>query len=174
MPRSHSEVSTLWCFVAMPVLPIVAGSRTALIFGGDPNVITLSLHGKNNFPFRKQASTIDVELADGTGDEEYLKALEGVLGRVFDFQPEVIFYQSGVDALAADSLGKLSLTQAGLLQRDRMVMSAAHAYGAPFVITLGGGYAVPIEPTARAHANTFRTAAAVWDGAAFRDGSEAR
>jgi acetoin utilization deacetylase AcuC-like enzyme len=154
-------------------LDVHQGDGTALIFADDPHVITLSLHGKNNFPFRKQASTIDVELADGTGDEEYLSALEGVLGRVFDFQPQAIFYQSGVDALAADSLGKLSLTQAGLLQRDRLVMSAAHAYGAPFVITLGGGYAVPIEPTARAHANTFRTAAAVWDGARFPDKSEA-
>ena len=143
-------------------LDVHQGDGTALIFEHDPLVLTLSVHGKHNFPFRKQRSVIDVELADQTGDEEYLAATLSVLPRVFDFKPDVIFYQSGVDALASDVLGRLALTADGLRQRDRIVMQAAKDYGAPFVVTLGGGYSNPIELTAAAHANTFRTAALTW------------
>ena len=143
-------------------LDVHQGDGTALIFEHDPLVLTLSVHGKHNFPFRKQRSVIDVELADQTGDEEYLAAILPVLPLVFDFKPDVIFYQSGVDALASDVLGRLALTADGLRQRDRIVMQAAKDYGAPFVITLGGGYSNPIELTAAAHANTFRTAALTW------------
>jgi acetoin utilization deacetylase AcuC-like enzyme len=140
-------------------LDVHQGDGTALIFEDDPGVLTLSMHGAGNFPFRKQRSRIDVELPDRTGDEEYLARLAEVLPRVFDFQPRIIFYQSGVDALAGDKLGRLSLTHDGLRERDRMVIGAAHRRGIPLVITLGGGYADPIERTAEAHANTFRTAA---------------
>jgi acetoin utilization deacetylase AcuC-like enzyme len=131
------------------------GDGTAHIFRDDPDVLTLSVHCKNNFPLRKQVSTIDIELAAGTGDEEYLRELEAVLPRVQEFQPEVVFYQSGVDGLHADRLGHLELTQAGLRERDRMVMEAARV---PLVITLGGGYAEPIRLTAEAHAGTFLVA----------------
>jgi acetoin utilization deacetylase AcuC-like enzyme len=139
-------------------LDVHQGDGTAQIFAGDPDVCTLSLHGRNNFPFRKQQSTIDVALADGTGDAEYLAALRGVLPEVFSFQPEFVFYQAGVDPLKEDTLGKLHLTQAGLGARDRTVFEAAKAHGAPFVITLGGGYANPIELTAAAHAQTYQLA----------------
>jgi acetoin utilization deacetylase AcuC-like enzyme len=143
-------------------LDVHQGDGTALIFEDDPDVLTLSMHGRNNFPFRKQRSKIDIELEDGTADEPYLEQLAAVLPRVFDFDPEAVFYQSGVDALATDALGRLSLTHDGLLRRDRMVMEAVAGFGAPFVITLGGGYSNPIELTAEAHANTFRTAASIF------------
>ncbi len=139
-------------------LDVHQGDGPAHIFEHDPEVLTLSVHAKNNFPFRKQRSKIDIELADEANDEAYLDALDRVLPRVFEFGPQIVFYQSGVDALASDTLGRLALTQHGLKQRDRRVMAAAHARAVPFVVTLGGGYSSPIELTAEAHANTFRTA----------------
>jgi acetoin utilization deacetylase AcuC-like enzyme len=139
-------------------LDVHQGDGTAQIFEADANVFTLSLHAKSNFPFRKQRSQVDVELEDRTGDQYYLRALDGVLPRVFAFDPEIVFYQSGVDALASDTLGRLALTPAGIKERDRRVLAAARAHGVPIVITLGGGYSRPIELTAQAHANTFRTA----------------
>jgi acetoin utilization deacetylase AcuC-like enzyme len=143
-------------------LDVHQGDGTALMFQNDPAVLTLSLHAGNNFPFRKQKSRIDVDLPDGIGDEEYLSALDNVLPEVSAFAPDVVFYQSGVDPLAGDRLGRLALTHAGLMARDRKVMMMAKARGVPLVVTLGGGYADPITGTAEAHANTFRTAAKVF------------
>jgi acetoin utilization deacetylase AcuC-like enzyme len=140
------------------------GDGTAHIFRDNPDVLTLSVHCKNNFPLRKQVSKIDVELAAGTGDEEYLKELRAVLPRVQQFQPQMVFYQSGVDGLHADRLGHLELTHEGLLARDRMVMEAVEV---PMVITLGGGYAEPIRLTAEAHAGTFLTARELRGAKAF-------
>lgn len=142
------------------------GDGTAAIFENEPEVFTLSLHGERNFPFRKQRSRLDVALADGTGDDEYLTALGGALEEVFAFGPEMVFFQAGVDGLASDTLGRLSLTMEGLAARDRMVLGAARAAGVPAVVVLGGGYAKPVEHTADAHAQTFRTAAAVYSGEA--------
>jgi acetoin utilization deacetylase AcuC-like enzyme len=139
-------------------LDVHQGDGTAVIFEDDRDVLTFSMHGAGNFPFRKQRSRIDVELPDRTEDNEYLRRLADVLPRVFDFRPEIVFYQSGVDALAGDKLGRLALTHEGLKERDRMVIGGACDRGIPLVITLGGGYADPIERTAEAHANTFRTA----------------
>jgi acetoin utilization deacetylase AcuC-like enzyme len=143
-------------------LDVHQGDGTAHIFRNDPDVLTLSVHCKNNFPLRKQTSKIDVELEAGTGDDEYLRVLESVLPRVVEFNPNIVFYQSGVDGLASDALGRLSLSLAGLKERDRLVMQHVHNLGAPFVVTLGGGYSNPITLTAEAHANTFRTAAEVF------------
>jgi acetoin utilization deacetylase AcuC-like enzyme len=140
-------------------LDVHQGDGTANIFADDPDVLTLSLHGSNNFPFRKQESKIDVGLPDGTEDAGYLHALASVLPAAFDFGADVVFYQSGVDALASDKLGRLKLTHAGLHERDRMVFTACRDRGVPCVVTLGGGYSDPIELTVRAHASTFRTAA---------------
>ncbi len=140
-------------------LDVHQGDGTAAIFANDPDVLTISLHGENNFPFRKQQSRIDIGLADGTGDETYISCLLGVLPAVRAFQPHVVFYQSGVDGLAGDRLGRLALTHAGLLERDRTVFELARSDAIPVVVTLGGGYADPIARTVEAHANTFRTAA---------------
>ncbi len=142
--------------VAVIDLDVHQGDGTAQIFAGDPDVFTLSIHSRNNFPFRKQQSVLDVELEDGTGDSEYLIALDRALERVVEFEPRFLFYQSGVDGLAEDKLGRLSLTFEGLLERDRRVFEFAQAMRAPLVITLGGSYAEPIERTVQAHANTFR------------------
>jgi acetoin utilization deacetylase AcuC-like enzyme len=138
------------------------GDGTAHIFENDPDVLTASMHCTVNFPFRKQRSRIDIELPEGTEDEAYLEALESLIPQVLEFAPEIVFYQSGVDTLASDALGRLRLTHEGLKERDRMVMRAVRQRGIPFVVTLGGGYSKPIELTALAHANTFRIAAEIW------------
>jgi acetoin utilization deacetylase AcuC-like enzyme len=145
-------------------LDVHQGDGTAHFFEHDPGVLTISLHGARNFPFHKQRSSIDVELADGTGDATYLDALAGVLPRVAEFQPDLVFYLSGVDALAGDALGRLALTHAGLAERDRRVIGLCRVQRLPIAITLGGGYSNPIEATVEAHANTFRIAAEVLGG----------
>lgn len=142
-------------------LDVHQGDGTAAIFADDPDVFTLSVHGATNFPFRKQTSRVDVALADGTGDEEYLAVVRDLLPRPFEFAPEIVFYQAGVDALATDRLGRLSLTHSGLRARDELVFEACRAAGVPCCITLGGGYAEPIEDTVRAHVATF-VAARAW------------
>jgi acetoin utilization deacetylase AcuC-like enzyme len=143
-------------------LDVHQGDGTAEMFADDPSVLTLSIHARNNFPFRKRPSKIDVSLADGAADAEYLRIVEETLPRVFAFSPEIVFYQSGVDGLATDVLGRLSLTHSGLRERDRLVMEACRRHAVPLVVTLGGGYSEPIELTAEAHANTFRIASQVF------------
>lgn len=141
--------------VAVIDLDVHQGDGTAKIFESDDTVLTLSMHGRNNFPFRKQRSRIDVELEDGTNDARYLALLDSVLPRVFAFAPDCVFYQSGVDALVSDRLGRLAMTQDGLCQRDQLVLAACRRASVPCVITLGGGYSEPIQLTVEAHANTF-------------------
>jgi acetoin utilization deacetylase AcuC-like enzyme len=162
-------IATLWLRherniqrVAVVDCDVHQGDGTAQIFENDSSVFTLSLHGRKNFPFRKQRSRLDIELEDQTTDEVYLAELRSALDKVFAFQPQVIFYQSGVDGLACDTLGRLALTHDGLMSRDRMVFSAFLDREIPVVITLGGGYGNPIEETALAHANTYRTALEVF------------
>jgi acetoin utilization deacetylase AcuC-like enzyme len=139
-------------------LDVHQGDGTAEIFKDDPDVFTLSMHGESNFPFRKKQSRLDVPLPDGVEDQEYLRRLDEVLPAAFGSRPDIVFYQSGVDPLASDSLGRLSLTPQGLIERDRMVFRTARRFGAPFVLTSGGGYSRPIELSAHAHASTYRTA----------------
>lgn len=139
-------------------LDVHQGDGTAKIFQDQPEVFTLSVHCRNNFPLRKQQSTLDVELDAQVEDEHYLNVLKDVLCGVHDFEPQIIFYQSGVDGLKSDLLGKLALTLDGLKLRDGMVMELAQQLSVPLVITMGGGYSRPIELTAQAHANTFRKA----------------
>jgi acetoin utilization deacetylase AcuC-like enzyme len=99
-----------------------------------------------------------VELEDATSDDEYLAALDTSMSAVLDFKPQAIFFQSGVDALASDRLGRLALTHEGLRRRDQLVLSRCRQSGIPVVVTLGGGYGNPIETTVEAHANTYRIA----------------
>jgi acetoin utilization deacetylase AcuC-like enzyme len=143
-------------------LDVHQGDGTAQIFQDEPDVLTLSVHCEVNFPFRKQQSKIDVALAEGLGDDEYLRVLDEVLPRTFEFKPEIIFYQSGVDVLASDALGKLALTPEGVKERDHRIISAVKNAGVPLVITMGGGYSKPIDLTAQAHAATYRTAADIF------------
>jgi acetoin utilization deacetylase AcuC-like enzyme len=142
-------------------LDVHQGDGTAAIFEGDDSVFTLSLHGAKNFPFRKQRSRLDVELPDGCGDTEYLSKLEQQLGGALE-GAEIVFFQAGVDPLKEDTLGRLDLTLDGLRRRDRLVLEAAKARRLPIVLTLGGGYARPLELSIEAHAGTYREARAVF------------
>ena len=142
-------------------LDVHQGDGTALMLEGDPLSYTLSAHGRHNFPFRKQQSTVDIEFDDGTGDVEYLARVAEALPAVFAFQPEIALYQAGVDALATDALGRLSLTPEGMAARDTLVFDKIRQTGVPLVITLGGGYSNPIEQTVDAHERTFRLASAL-------------
>ena len=144
-------------------LDVHQGDGTAAIFEGDESVFTFSMHGAKNYPFRKQRSSLDVELPDGCGDSEYLAALEQNLPVVVDrSRPDILFFQAGVDPLESDTLGRLDLSLAGLRLRDRMVALAAHEQGIPLVLTLGGGYANPIALSVEAHAGTWREARSVF------------
>jgi len=143
-------------------LDVHQGDGTAQIFENDSTVFTFSMHGGNNFPFRKQRSRLDIELADGTEDDEYLARLERALPAVLDSRPNLVFYQAGVDPLDTDRLGRLQLSMEGLRRRDEMVLEAVLGAELPLVITLGGGYSDPIERTAQAHAQTFKTALQVF------------
>ena len=139
-------------------LDVHQGDGTAEIFQDDPDVFTLSIHCQSNFPFRKKRSRLDVPLPDGVEDAEYLRQLNDVLPAAFAFKPDIVFYQSGVDPLASDVLGRLALTHQGLIQRDRTVFAFVQGFGAPFVLTSGGGYSHPIALSAEAHASTYRAA----------------
>jgi acetoin utilization deacetylase AcuC-like enzyme len=154
MLRSEGSASRF----AVVDLDVHQGDGTAQIFEDDPDVLTLSMHGGKNFPFRKQRSKRDIELEDGTTDAEYLRHLEPALAAVIDFAPDFVFYQSGVDPLDSDRLGRLSVTMEGLAQRDRHVFETVQKLACPMVVTLGGGYSDPIERTAQAHAQTFQIA----------------
>ncbi len=140
-------------------LDVHQGDGTASIFSDDRNVFTLSMHGEKNFPLRKQVSTLDIPLADGTRDAEYLEKLRPALMEALDFEPEIVFFQAGVDALETDSLGRLALSPEGIAGRDNLVIAEVRRRRIPLVITIGGGYSSPIELTVTAHARTFLTAA---------------
>jgi acetoin utilization deacetylase AcuC-like enzyme len=131
------------------------GNGTAAIFGEDPSVFTFSIHQANNYPYPKPPSNVDIELPDGTGDEDYLARLESHLVRAFDeFEPDLVFYLAGADPYREDQLGGLGLTLDGLRRRDRMVFEAARRRGAPVAVALAGGYARRVEDTVRIHVNT--------------------
>ena len=144
-------------------LDVHQGNGTAAIFEGDDSVFTFSVHGEHNFPFRKQRSCRDVGLPDGTGDSAYLDVLAAHLPEVLEAaSADLLFYQAGVDPLAEDALGRMSLTHAGMRERDRLVLEAAWHRGLPVVLTLGGGYAKPITATLGAHVGTYETALSVF------------
>jgi acetoin utilization deacetylase AcuC-like enzyme len=138
------------------------GDGNAAILGDDPRVFVLSVQGERNFPFRRVPATRDVDLPDGTEDAAYLAALADALEEVVAFRPELVFFLSGADPLAEDRLGRLSLTHAGLMARDRLVFETFKTCGVPVAIAIGGGYAEPIAASVTAYANTFRVAAEIW------------
>ena len=139
------------------------GNGTASIFAGDDSVFTFSIHGARNFPFAKEASDLDIELADGTGDDEYLWHLERGLDETLErSRPQLVFYLAGADPFAGDRLGRLALSKAGLLRRDGMVLRTLHARGIPVAIAMAGGYAQDIDDSVEIHAQTLALAAAVW------------
>jgi acetoin utilization deacetylase AcuC-like enzyme len=145
-------------------LDVHQGDGTAAILADEPRAFTFSMHGEKNFPFRKTRSSRDVGLADGCGDAQFLALLDEHLPEVIEASdPQLILYQGGVDPLAEDTLGRLSLTHVGLRARDRRVFEAAWSRAIPLVLTLGGGYAKPIEATLEAHVGTYLEARAVFE-----------
>lgn len=140
-------------------LDVHQGDGTAEIFRDEPRVFTFSMHAANNYPLQKEQSDLDVALPDLTADAYYLQTLELHLRKLLDkLEPDFIFYQSGVDILATDRLGRLSISQEGCKQRDRMVLKAACDRHIPIVASMGGGYSENFRDIIEAHANTFRLA----------------
>jgi acetoin utilization deacetylase AcuC-like enzyme len=147
-------------------LDVHQGDGTAAIFAGDPSVFTISLHGAKNFPFRKAASDLDVDLADGCGDAEYLAALDGalaVLAREHAARPfGLAFYLAGADPHEGDRLGRLKLSAAGLLRRDRRVLAALGGQHIPVALAMAGGYGRDLEVTVAIQAATIAAAIDAW------------
>ena len=135
------------------------GNGTAAIFAGDASVFTLSIHQLNNYPALKPPSSLDIDLADGVADDEYLERLgDRYLPALEAFRPELIVYVAGADPYCDDQLGGLSLSLAGLRERDRLVIHGALEAGVPVAIVLAGGYAQHVEDTVVIHANTAEVA----------------
>ena len=144
-------------------LDVHQGNGTAQIFRNDARVFTFSLHGARNYPTRKEPSDLDIGLPDKTTDEYYLRVLQQVLPRLLDtFQPEFLFYLSGVDVLSTDKLGRLSLTLDGCRRRDLFVLESCRRNNIPVAVSMGGGYSERIAHIVEAHANTFRVAQEVF------------
>lgn len=147
--------------VAIIDLDVHQGNGTARVFRDDPTVFTLSVHGQKNFPFRKEASDLDVDLPDGTGDDAYLQALERALEELAHrFDPAFVIYLAGADPHEGDRLGRLKLTWDGLEARDRRVFDWAWQHGLPLAFAMAGGYGHRIEDTVQAQVNTFAVGAA--------------
>jgi acetoin utilization deacetylase AcuC-like enzyme len=140
-------------------LDVHQGNGTAQIFENNTNVFTFSMHGANNFPFRKEKSNLDIPLHDGIGDDEYLGFLKEILPKlVKQQQPDFIFYLSGVDVLASDKLGKMSLSKNGCKERDSFVFEQCIKNKIPVQVSMGGGYSPDIKDIVEAHCNTYRVA----------------
>ena len=144
-------------------LDVHQGNGTAEIFQNESRVFTFSMHGAKNYPMHKEKSDLDVDLPDGTDDKTYLTLLDKHLNDLLDsVNPDFIFFQSGVDVLATDKLGRLGLTIEGCKQRDRMVLNSAHSNKIPLVASMGGGYSEKIKDIIEAHSNTYRLAQEIY------------
>lgn len=140
-------------------LDVHQGNGTAEIFTGNDAVFTFSMHGKTNYPFKKEVSDLDIALHDNIGDNEYLFILRDILPKLIDEQkPDFIFYLSGVDILASDKLGKLGCSINGCKERDEFVLSLCRKLEIPVQCSMGGGYSPDIKAIIEAHANTYRVA----------------
>ena len=142
--------------IAIIDLDVHQGNGNSSILKNDEGVFIFSIHGEKNYPFIKIPSHLDIALPTGATDETYLTALSEGLNEVKKFQPDFIFFQTGVDPLEFDHLGKMSLSFKGLMSRDEMVISYALKNQIPISLALGGGYAKPIEKSVEAYANTYR------------------
>lgn len=141
--------------IAIIDLDVHQGNGTAAIFKNDPSVFTLSLHGDKNFPFRKEPSDLDVALPDGALDDVYLEALTTALAQMKNtFTPELLIYLAGADPHEGDRLGRLKLTQEGMLARDRLVFEYAMSLSLPIAVAMAGGYGTNIETTVAVHQQT--------------------
>ncbi len=140
-------------------LDVHQGNGTAKIFEDEPRVFTFSMHGADNYPLHKENSDLDIALKNGTEDEEYLKILVDVLPNLIQrVKPDFVFYQSGVDILATDKLGKLSISREGCKRRDARVFEQCKKHQIPMAVCMGGGYSERLVDIVEAHCNTFRLA----------------
>jgi acetoin utilization deacetylase AcuC-like enzyme len=140
-------------------LDVHQGNGTAQIFATEPRVFTFSMHGASNYPLHKEQSDLDIPLNDGITDKEYLKLLDENLDLLLEkVKPDFIFFQSGVDVLATDKLGRLGLSIEGCKQRDRMVFDRCRDQNIPVAVSMGGGYSERLADIIEAHANTYRIA----------------
>lgn len=144
-------------------LDVHQGNGTASIFDGNPSVFTFSVHGKSNYPFKKEKSDLDIALDDDTRDEEYLQTIRYWIPKLIDSEkPDFIFYLSGVDILGTDKLGKMSCSLNGCKERDAIVFENIQRRGIPVQVSMGGGYSPEIKTIIDAHANTFRVAKSIF------------
>lgn len=144
-------------------LDVHQGNGTAEIFRENHQVFTFSMHGKNNYPFKKEISDLDIHLDDATDDDAYLSILTETLPKLIDQQqPDFIFYLAGVDILETDKLGKLSCTIAGCKKRDELVFKICKEKNIPVQVSMGGGYSPEIKTIIEAHSNTFRVARSIF------------
>ncbi len=140
-------------------LDVHQGNGTAVIFQSEPRVFTFSMHGKENYPLKKEISDLDIELPTYCEDEQYLNLLNDTLPKLIEQEkPQFIFYISGVDILASDKLGKLKISMEGCRRRDEFVFEQAIKHKIPVVVAMGGGYSPRIADIVEAHCNTFRLA----------------
>ena len=139
------------------------GNGTATIFADDTETFTFSIHGANNYPLFKAKSTLDVELADRTSDEDYLKTLAEKLPAIFTHQPEIVFYLAGADPYVGDKLGRLAVSMDGLRQRDAYVLRKCYEREVPIVTVMSGGYGKDIGDTVEIHCNTIRMVKSVFE-----------
>jgi acetoin utilization deacetylase AcuC-like enzyme len=140
-------------------LDVHQGNGTASIFQGEPRVFTFSMHGAKNYPLRKEKSNLDLDLPDGLTDQPYLAMLNKQLPLIAEqFQPSFIFYQSGVDILETDKLGRLNITRDGCKKRDQLVFDFCKKNNLPIVVSMGGGYSPKLADIVDAHVNTFKAA----------------
>ncbi len=145
-------------------LDVHQGNGSAKIFSQQPAVFTFSMHGKNNYPFHKELSDLDIELMDGTDDPVYLKLLkENLQAIIRNVRPDFAFFLSGVDILSTDKFGKLNVSMEGCRQRDEFVFSALKQHEIPCAVAMGGGYSPDIKIIAGAHCNTFRLAKEIYN-----------
>lgn len=143
-------------------LDVHQGNGTAQIFKDEPRVFTFSMHGANNYPLLKETSDLDIGLPDFTHDDLYLSTLDVNLKNLIDkIQPDFLFFQSGVDILNTDKMGRLSVTKEGCKTRDRIVFEVAKKNSIPIVVSMGGGYSEFLD-VIDAHANTYRVAQEVF------------
>lgn len=140
-------------------LDVHQGNGTAEIFQKNDNVFTFSVHGKSNYPFKKETSDLDIAFEDNTSDEDFLKTISEIIPKLIAQQkPDFIFYLAGVDILASDKLGKLGCSIDGCKKRDEIVFQNCERYQIPVQVSMGGGYSPEIKTIIEAHANTYRVA----------------
>jgi acetoin utilization deacetylase AcuC-like enzyme len=145
-------------------LDVHQGNGTAQIFQNNKNVFTFSMHGKNNYPFHKEISDLDIELPDGINDDEYLLLLQNNLLEVFiKHEPDFVFYLCGVDILSTDKFGKLNISITACKLRDIFVFELCKKYKVPIACAMGGGYSPKISDIVNAHCNTFKAALDLFD-----------